>query len=136
MGSQTVFIDNANEKHNMLLLKHFTEKNQAAVVDIKTRKRKTGELGQSTEESSVCVHCQALKNQTVAVLFGLSLLWEWVFDKFWLILIEFGGKINVICKIGCPIEWGCVVHMKLPPCVFFFFLLSSEGLPAHSVSRF
>lgn len=55
MGSQTVFIDNANEKHNMLLLKHFTEKNQAAVVDIKTRKRKTGELGHSTAESSVCV---------------------------------------------------------------------------------
>lgn len=44
MGSQTVFIDNANEKHNMILLKHFTEKNQAAVVDIKTRKRKTGEI--------------------------------------------------------------------------------------------
>ncbi|XP_056909607.1 zinc finger ZZ-type and EF-hand domain-containing protein 1 [Takifugu flavidus] len=41
VGSQTVFIDNANEKHNMILLKHFTEKNQAAVVDIKTRKRKT-----------------------------------------------------------------------------------------------
>lgn len=55
MGSQTVFIDNANEKHNMILLKHFTEKNQAAVVDIKTRKRKTGELGHSAAESSVFV---------------------------------------------------------------------------------
>lgn len=42
VGTQTVFIDNANEKHNMILLKHFTEKNHAAVVDIRTRKRKTG----------------------------------------------------------------------------------------------
>lgn len=42
VGTQTVFIDNANEQHNMILLKHFTEKNHAAVVDIKTRKRKTG----------------------------------------------------------------------------------------------
>lgn len=55
MGSQTVFIDNANEKHNMILLKHFTEKNQAAVVDIKTRKRKTGEFRHSISESSVCL---------------------------------------------------------------------------------
>lgn len=42
MGTQAVFIDNANEKHNMILLKHFTEKNRAAVVDVKTRKRRTG----------------------------------------------------------------------------------------------
>uniref|UniRef100_A0A8C4EGY5 Zinc finger, ZZ-type with EF hand domain 1 n=1 Tax=Dicentrarchus labrax TaxID=13489 RepID=A0A8C4EGY5_DICLA len=42
VGTQTVFIDNANEQHNMILLKHFTEKNHAAVVDVKTRKRKTG----------------------------------------------------------------------------------------------
>lgn len=42
VGTQTVFIDNANEKHNMILLKHFTEKNHAAVVDVRTRKRKTG----------------------------------------------------------------------------------------------
>lgn len=42
MGTQTVFIDNANEQHNMILLKHFTEKNHAVVVDVKTRKRKTG----------------------------------------------------------------------------------------------
>ncbi|XP_056603284.1 zinc finger ZZ-type and EF-hand domain-containing protein 1 isoform X1 [Triplophysa dalaica] len=41
MGTQAVFIDNANEKHNMILLKHFTEKNRAAVVDVKTRKRRT-----------------------------------------------------------------------------------------------
>lgn len=43
VGTQTVFIDNANEQHNMILLKHFTEKNHAAVVDVKTRKRKTGQ---------------------------------------------------------------------------------------------
>lgn len=42
VGTRTVFIDNANEQHNMILLKHFTEKNHAAVVDVKTRKRKTG----------------------------------------------------------------------------------------------
>ncbi|XP_037544055.1 zinc finger ZZ-type and EF-hand domain-containing protein 1 [Nematolebias whitei] len=41
VGTQTVFIDNANEQHSMILLKHFTEKNHAAVVDVKTRKRKT-----------------------------------------------------------------------------------------------
>lgn len=42
MGTQAVFIDNANEQHNVILLKHFTEKNRAAVVDVKTRKRRTG----------------------------------------------------------------------------------------------
>ncbi|XP_051521186.1 zinc finger ZZ-type and EF-hand domain-containing protein 1-like isoform X1 [Myxocyprinus asiaticus] len=41
MGTQAVFIDNANERHSVILLKHFTEKNRAAVVDVKTRKRRT-----------------------------------------------------------------------------------------------
>uniref|UniRef100_A0AAY4E5U1 Zinc finger ZZ-type and EF-hand domain-containing protein 1 n=1 Tax=Denticeps clupeoides TaxID=299321 RepID=A0AAY4E5U1_9TELE len=41
MGTQSVFIDNANEQHSVILLKHFTEKNRAAVVDVKTRKRRT-----------------------------------------------------------------------------------------------
>ncbi|XP_076867897.1 LOW QUALITY PROTEIN: zinc finger ZZ-type and EF-hand domain-containing protein 1 [Brachyhypopomus gauderio] len=41
MGTQSVFVDNANEQHNVILLKHFTEKNRAAVVDVKTRKRRT-----------------------------------------------------------------------------------------------
>ncbi|XP_035382867.1 zinc finger ZZ-type and EF-hand domain-containing protein 1 isoform X1 [Electrophorus electricus] len=41
MGTQSVFVDNANERHNVILLKHFTEKNRAAVVDVKTRKRRT-----------------------------------------------------------------------------------------------
>lgn len=43
MGTQAVFIDIANEQHNVILLKHFTEKNRAAVVDVKTRKRRAGE---------------------------------------------------------------------------------------------
>ncbi|KAG5844359.1 hypothetical protein ANANG_G00161670 [Anguilla anguilla] len=41
MGTHAIFIDNANERHSMILLKHFTEKNRAAVVDVKTRKRRT-----------------------------------------------------------------------------------------------
>ncbi|XP_061104197.1 zinc finger ZZ-type and EF-hand domain-containing protein 1 isoform X3 [Conger conger] len=41
MGTHAIFIDNANEQHSMILLKHFTEKNRAAVVDVKTRKRRT-----------------------------------------------------------------------------------------------
>ncbi|XP_078404848.1 zinc finger ZZ-type and EF-hand domain-containing protein 1 isoform X3 [Cetorhinus maximus] len=41
-GTHTVYIDNANESHDVIVLKHFTEKIQAVVIDIKTRKRKTG----------------------------------------------------------------------------------------------
>ncbi|XP_067393968.1 zinc finger ZZ-type and EF-hand domain-containing protein 1 isoform X3 [Emydura macquarii macquarii] len=40
-GSRSVYMDNANEPHNVIILKHFNEKNRAVVVDIKTRKRKT-----------------------------------------------------------------------------------------------
>lgn len=54
MGTQTVFIDNANEQHNMILLKHFTEKNHAVVVDVKTRKRKTGSV--SSQLGAAPVH--------------------------------------------------------------------------------
>lgn len=43
-GSRSVYMDNANEPHNVIILKHFNEKNRAVVVDIKTRKRKTGSL--------------------------------------------------------------------------------------------
>uniref|UniRef100_A0A671K9G3 Zinc finger ZZ-type and EF-hand domain-containing protein 1-like n=1 Tax=Sinocyclocheilus anshuiensis TaxID=1608454 RepID=A0A671K9G3_9TELE len=56
MGTQAVFIDNANEQHNVILLKHFTEKNRAAVVDVKTRKRRTVkdyQLVQAHESSTV-----------------------------------------------------------------------------------
>ncbi|XP_069470819.1 zinc finger ZZ-type and EF-hand domain-containing protein 1 isoform X2 [Ambystoma mexicanum] len=41
MGTRSVYLDNANEPHNVIILKHFTEKNRAVIVDIKTRKRKT-----------------------------------------------------------------------------------------------
>ncbi|XP_068021475.1 zinc finger ZZ-type and EF-hand domain-containing protein 1 isoform X1 [Melanerpes formicivorus] len=41
MGTRCVYVDNANEPHGVIILKHFTEKNRAVVVDIKTRKRKT-----------------------------------------------------------------------------------------------
>ncbi|GCC35998.1 hypothetical protein chiPu_0014488 [Chiloscyllium punctatum] len=40
-GTHTVYIDNANESHDVIVLKHFTEKIQAVVIDTKTRKRKT-----------------------------------------------------------------------------------------------
>ncbi|XP_006806850.1 zinc finger ZZ-type and EF-hand domain-containing protein 1 [Neolamprologus brichardi] len=54
VGTQTVFIDNANEKHNMILLKHFTEKNHAAVVDVRTRKRKTVKDYQLIQSQDSC----------------------------------------------------------------------------------
>lgn len=41
MGSLSVYMDNADEPHNVIILKHFTEKNRAVVVDTKIRKRKT-----------------------------------------------------------------------------------------------
>ncbi|XP_075051075.1 zinc finger ZZ-type and EF-hand domain-containing protein 1 isoform X2 [Mixophyes fleayi] len=41
MGTRSVYVDNAKEPHNVIILKHFSEKNRAVVVDIKTRKRKT-----------------------------------------------------------------------------------------------
>lgn len=44
MGTRSVYMDNANEPHNVIILKHFTEKNRAVIVDIKTRKRKTGSV--------------------------------------------------------------------------------------------
>ncbi|KAM5180064.1 zinc finger ZZ-type and EF-hand domain-containing protein 1 [Mantella aurantiaca] len=41
MGTRSVYVDNAKEPHDVVILKHFTEKNRAVVVDLKTRKRKT-----------------------------------------------------------------------------------------------
>ncbi|XP_043848131.1 zinc finger ZZ-type and EF-hand domain-containing protein 1 isoform X2 [Dromiciops gliroides] len=41
MGARSVYLDNANEPHDVVVLKHFTEKSRAVVVDVKTRKRKT-----------------------------------------------------------------------------------------------
>lgn len=52
MGTRSVYMDNANEAHNMIILKHFTEKNKAVVVDVKTRKRKAGSCALRTELQS------------------------------------------------------------------------------------
>lgn len=41
VGTRCVYMDNANEPHNVIILKHFTEKNRAVIVDVKTRKRRT-----------------------------------------------------------------------------------------------
>uniref|UniRef100_A0A8C6RQT6 Zinc finger, ZZ-type with EF hand domain 1 n=1 Tax=Nannospalax galili TaxID=1026970 RepID=A0A8C6RQT6_NANGA len=41
VGTRCVYMDNANEPHNVVILKHFTEKNRAVIVDVQTRKRKT-----------------------------------------------------------------------------------------------
>ncbi|XP_030041854.1 zinc finger ZZ-type and EF-hand domain-containing protein 1 isoform X2 [Microcaecilia unicolor] len=41
MGTSSVYMDSANEPHNVIILKHFTEKNRAVIIDVKTRKRKT-----------------------------------------------------------------------------------------------
>ncbi|KAI5089285.1 zinc finger ZZ-type and EF-hand domain-containing protein 1 isoform X2, partial [Silurus meridionalis] len=63
MGTQSVFIDNANEQHNIILLKHFTEKNRAAVVDVKTRKRRTVKDYQLVQaEESLALSSHYLKN--------------------------------------------------------------------------
>ncbi|KAJ7308911.1 hypothetical protein JRQ81_008188, partial [Phrynocephalus forsythii] len=43
-GTRSVYVDHANEAHPVVILKHFAEKNRAVVVDVKTRKRKTGAL--------------------------------------------------------------------------------------------
>ncbi|XP_075417283.1 zinc finger ZZ-type and EF-hand domain-containing protein 1 isoform X2 [Tenrec ecaudatus] len=41
VGTRCIYMDNANEPHSVIILKHFTEKNRAVIVDVKTRKRKT-----------------------------------------------------------------------------------------------
>ncbi|XP_074046652.1 zinc finger ZZ-type and EF-hand domain-containing protein 1 isoform X2 [Macrotis lagotis] len=41
MGARAVYLDNANESHDVIVLKHFAEKSRAVVVDVKTRKRRT-----------------------------------------------------------------------------------------------
>eukprot|EP00079_Xenopus_tropicalis_P033324 XP_017947095.1 PREDICTED: zinc finger ZZ-type and EF-hand domain-containing protein 1 isoform X2 [Xenopus tropicalis] len=51
MGTQSVYVDNAKEPHDVVILKHFTEKNRAVVVDVKTRKRKTVKDNQLIHQS-------------------------------------------------------------------------------------
>ncbi|XP_072475032.1 zinc finger ZZ-type and EF-hand domain-containing protein 1 isoform X2 [Notamacropus eugenii] len=41
VGARSVYLDNGNEPHDVIVLKHFTEKSRAVVVDVKTRKRNT-----------------------------------------------------------------------------------------------
>ncbi|KAM9320058.1 zinc finger ZZ-type and EF-hand domain-containing protein 1 [Gastrophryne carolinensis] len=41
MGTRSVYIDNAKEPHDVIVVKHYTEKKRTVVTDIKTRKRKT-----------------------------------------------------------------------------------------------
>ncbi|XP_036610416.1 zinc finger ZZ-type and EF-hand domain-containing protein 1 [Trichosurus vulpecula] len=41
VGARSVYLDNASEPHDVIVLKHFTEKSRAIVVDVKTRKRNT-----------------------------------------------------------------------------------------------
>ncbi|XP_078003749.1 zinc finger ZZ-type and EF-hand domain-containing protein 1 isoform X1 [Phascolarctos cinereus] len=41
VGARSVYLDNANEPHDVIVLKHFMEKSRAVVVDVKTRKRNT-----------------------------------------------------------------------------------------------
>ncbi|XP_053474575.1 zinc finger ZZ-type and EF-hand domain-containing protein 1 isoform X2 [Ictalurus furcatus] len=63
MGTQSVFIDNANEQHNIILLKHFTEKNRAAIIDVKTRKRRTVKDYQLMQaDESLALSSHYLKN--------------------------------------------------------------------------
>ncbi|XP_053130784.1 zinc finger ZZ-type and EF-hand domain-containing protein 1 isoform X2 [Hemicordylus capensis] len=51
-GTRSVYMDNANEAHDVIILKHFMEKNRAVVVDVKTRKRKTVKDYQLAPQSS------------------------------------------------------------------------------------
>nr|XP_014350788.1 PREDICTED: zinc finger ZZ-type and EF-hand domain-containing protein 1 [Latimeria chalumnae] len=62
MGSRSVYLCNSNEPHNVIILKHFTEKNLAIVVNVKTRKKKTVkdyQLVQCSESESKDSQCQS-----------------------------------------------------------------------------
>uniref|UniRef100_A0A673V2A9 Zinc finger ZZ-type and EF-hand domain containing 1 n=1 Tax=Suricata suricatta TaxID=37032 RepID=A0A673V2A9_SURSU len=54
VGTRCVYTDNASEPHNVIILKHFTEKNRAVVVDVKTRKRKTVKDYQLAQRGKEC----------------------------------------------------------------------------------
>ncbi|XP_068124607.1 zinc finger ZZ-type and EF-hand domain-containing protein 1 isoform X2 [Hyperolius riggenbachi] len=60
MGARSVYLDNAKEPHDIVILKHFSEKNKAAIVDIKTRKRKTVKDFQLMQNSD----CRSQDQQT------------------------------------------------------------------------
>uniref|UniRef100_A0A673GTN3 Zinc finger ZZ-type and EF-hand domain-containing protein 1-like n=1 Tax=Sinocyclocheilus rhinocerous TaxID=307959 RepID=A0A673GTN3_9TELE len=106
MGTQAVFIDNANEQHNVILLKHFTEKNRAAVVDVKTRKRRTVkdyQLGQA--ESPTSAHMSRyLKNFTSIVSHllqvGVESSAQDAVEATWVLSLALKGLYNTLKKHG------------------------------------
>ncbi|XP_016056433.1 PREDICTED: zinc finger ZZ-type and EF-hand domain-containing protein 1 isoform X4 [Miniopterus natalensis] len=63
VGTRCVYMDNANEPHNVIILKHFTEKNRAVIVDVKTRKRKTVKDYQLAQKGQECSDSQAQLSQ-------------------------------------------------------------------------
>ncbi|XP_044939088.1 zinc finger ZZ-type and EF-hand domain-containing protein 1 isoform X1 [Mustela putorius furo] len=63
VGTRCVYMDNANEPHNVIVLKHFTEKNRAVIVDVKTRKRKTVKDYQLVQKGQGCGGSQARLSQ-------------------------------------------------------------------------
>jgi len=63
VGTRCVYMDNANEPHNVIILKHFTEKNRAVIVDVKTRKRKTVKDYQLVQKGQECSNSQAQLSQ-------------------------------------------------------------------------
>ncbi|XP_077447834.1 zinc finger ZZ-type and EF-hand domain-containing protein 1 [Stigmatopora argus] len=108
VGTQTIFIDNANEHHTMILLKHFTETNMAAVVDIKTRKRKTVNDYQliQSQDSSECLAGQTDEQSSPKTLLSRYL----------------NNFISIICHMmqrsledGCPeaVEASWVLSLAL-----------------------
>ncbi|XP_038392311.1 zinc finger ZZ-type and EF-hand domain-containing protein 1 isoform X1 [Canis lupus familiaris] len=63
VGTRCVYVDHANEPHNVIILKHFTEKNRAVIVDVKTRKRKTVKDYQLVQKGQECSSSQAQLSQ-------------------------------------------------------------------------
>ncbi|KAM9441391.1 zinc finger ZZ-type and EF-hand domain-containing protein 1 isoform 2-T2 [Clarias gariepinus] len=105
MGTQSVFIDNANEQHNIILLKHFTEKNRAAVVDVKTRKRRTVkdyQLMQADESLTLSSHY--LKNliSIVSQLLqtGVESSSPEAVEATWVLSLALKGLYSILKKHG------------------------------------
>uniref|UniRef100_A0A673IS37 Zinc finger ZZ-type and EF-hand domain-containing protein 1-like n=1 Tax=Sinocyclocheilus rhinocerous TaxID=307959 RepID=A0A673IS37_9TELE len=116
MGTQAVFIDNANERHNMILLKHFTEKNRAAVVDVKTRKRRTVkdyQLVQAHESSTVSptsAHLSRyLKNFTSVVSHllqvGVESSAQDAVEATWVLSLALKGLYNTLKVFNTHLSW-------------------------------
>uniref|UniRef100_A0A3Q3EHT6 Zinc finger, ZZ-type with EF hand domain 1 n=1 Tax=Labrus bergylta TaxID=56723 RepID=A0A3Q3EHT6_9LABR len=106
VGTQTVFIDNANEQHNMILLKHFTEKNHAAVVDVKTRKRKTVKDYQliQSQDSTTTLLSRYLSNFTSIISHLLQTSQDNgspdAVEASWVLSLALKGLYNTLKKHG------------------------------------